>query len=148
MISPTHCVIIVKLLGSWVQSRRGRKELLNREKRSKRTKERKLPGQLRKISEIFLTDDSEQEHDEFHDEEDDRSSDEESSDDSLNWEFGQSMKRKKTVVSRLLQKEDFVEEGDDVQDPPAESDDEVLSLPPSPNMYLPASVDDLLEGSD
>ena len=67
-----------------------------------------------------MSDDSEQENEEFHNE-DDRSVDEESSGDSLNWELGQSMKRKKTVVSR--QKEDFVEGGDDVQDHPAESDD-------------------------
>ena len=95
-----------------------------------------------------MSDVSEQENDELHEEEDDRSADEESSDDSLKWELVQSKKRKKTVVSRLLEKEDFVEGDNDVQDPPTESDDDVLSLPPSPNMYLPANVDDLLEGSD
>ena len=151
---------------------RGKKEK-NKRKKGTKTVEKELVNFLDNMSE-----DSEQEYYEVH-EKGDESVDEESSDDSLNWEVRQRKKRKKTVVSRLLQKEDIVQEGeddvqdhhvesddvqdqhaesddvkdhhaesDDVHDQHAESDDDVLSVPPSPNMYLPASVDDLLDGSD
>ena len=124
VISPTHChhCQTVRKLGP--VKKRKRRTIVPRENKPKNKRKksaRTVQKDFRNFLDNLSDEENEQENDEFHDVENDRSDDEESADDSLNWEIGQSMKRKKTVVSR--QKEDFVEGGDDVQDHPAESDD-------------------------
>lgn len=116
----------------------------NKGKKSKRTVEHNTDAFLEDITD----EESEHESDQFDNVEQINESDDGSSDDSMNWEFGQVNKRKRTVALRKPKEKDSDEIGSGDPNSPEESDDGILSLPPSPNMYPPASLDDLLDGSD
>ena len=116
----------------------------NRGKKSKKAAEHNTDGFLEDITD----EESEHESDQLDNEEHINESDEGASDDSMNWELGQTNKRKRTVALRKQKEKESHEICGGEQISPEESDDEVLSLPPSPNMYPPVSVEDLLDGSD
>ena len=116
----------------------------NKGKKSKRTVEHNTDAFLEDITD----EESEHESDQFDNEEQINERDEGSSDDSMNWEFGQVNKRKRTVAVREPKEKDSDEIGGGDPNSAEESDDGILSLPPSPNMYPPVSVDDLLDGYD
>ena len=157
-----HCMTVRKL--GPVQKRKKRtivprdRKSKNKKKKGDRTAPLEFGEFLQDLSDDGLDD---EENCEFGEMEKDDTKDDESSDDSLDWEIGQVQKKKKsrTIAQRKRKEKDPTEIEDSAQDineaaGESKSSDEYMSspgipsLPPSPTIYPPVAVEDLLEGSD